>query len=179
MTLYATPAELASSLQRSDLDASTATLVLEIASSTFSRKADTWWEATAATYEVVGGGRTRIDLPFSPVTAVAQVRVNGVVTTGWTLRKNSIYLSTGFGSCGNFPPDLIGIDLTHGNTVVPDDVKGAVLDTAGQAYTVPVGAIVSESIDDWAVRYATASGGLQLTSAAADLAASYRGPLMG
>jgi len=177
MALYATAAELASHLKK-DLDTASATQVLEIASATFSRIADTWWEATAATYEVLGRGRTRIELPFAPVTAVAQVRVNGVVTTGWSLVKNAIYLSTGFGSAGSFPPDLVAVDLTHGKTTVPDDVKGAVLDTAGQAYEIPVGAIVSESIDDWAVRYATASGGLQLTTSANDLAVGYRGPLI-
>jgi len=54
-----------------------------------------------------------------------------------------------------------------------------VLETAAQAYEIPVGAVLSETIDDYAVRYATTGGGLQLTSSAAAVAASYRGVLMG
>jgi hypothetical protein len=52
-----------------------------------------------------------------------------------------------------------------------------VLDMAAQAYTVPVGAVISESIDDYAIRYANASGGVQLTPFARDLAAQYCGTL--
>lgn len=177
MTLYATASELASIVQ-GDVDTATATLVLQSASAMFSRAADTWWTATTVTYQVRGNGWLHLELPFRPVTAVSQVRVNTVVVTGWTLVKNVLYSTTGFGTWGAFPPALVEVDLTHGYTTVPDDVKAAVLETAAQAYVLPVGAVTSESIDDYAVRYATTGGGLQLTTSARALAESYRGSLV-
>lgn len=178
MVQYATAAELASYLQKPSVDTASADLVLQIASAEFSRAADTMWAATTVTWTTLGRGRTVLEPPYKPITAVAQVRVNAVVITGWSLVVGKLYRSTGFGTCGSFPPDEVAVDLTHGLTAATDDVKGKVLETAAQAYEIPVGAIVSESIDDWAVRYATTGGGLQLTPSAAELAASYRGALI-
>jgi hypothetical protein len=175
MVQYATAAQLAGYLQK-DVDTFSADQVLQIASALFSSEADTMWAATSVTWSEVVCGGGKIQLPFRPVTAVSAVRVNGVAITGWTLRLNALYRVGGFGSWLSFPPDLAEVDLTHGYTAVPDDVKGAVLDTAAQAYDIPVGAVVSESIDDWAVRYAK-SGGLQLTESAVDIAAGYHGPI--
>ncbi len=177
MATYPTAAELASYLQK-DLDTASATLVLSIAAAEFERIADTAWSAKAITWTTVGYGQLVLEPPFKPITALTQVRVNGNVVTGASLVKDKLYRLAGFGTCGNFPPDAIEIDLTHGITTDALDVKGAILETAAQAYDVPVGAVVSESIDDYAVRYATTGGGLQLTKSAADLAAGYRGPLI-
>lgn len=176
MAQYATPSELASYLQQ-DLDASTANLVLTLASGQFSQAADTWWSAQAVTYTRVGTLATRITLPFHPVTAVSAVRLNTVVITGYTLIKNALYRSSGFGTPYADPPDKLEVDLTHGYTTVPDDVKAAVLDMAAQAYATPVSAVSSESIDDYAVRYSAGAGGVQLTPFAANLAEMYRGLL--
>jgi hypothetical protein len=178
MALYATASELASYLQK-DLDTSSATLVLTVASGRFAYEADTAFSATTVTYSAIADGCDVIELPYKPVTAVSQVRVNSVVITGWTLRLNCLYRTAGFGYRFAYPPDQVDVDLTYGYTAVPDAVKGAVLEMAAQAYDVPVGAITGETIDDYAVRYATTGGGLQLTSSAADLAASYRGLLIG
>lgn len=175
MVQYATATELAGKLQK-ELDTYSADQVLTIASAMFSREADRWFASTSATYTTLGTWRTRIELPFRPVIAVQAVRINGVAVTGWTLRKNSLYRQTGFGTSCTIPPDQVDIDLTHGETTVPDDVKGAVLETAGQAYEIPVGAVIAETIDDWAVRYAS-GGGLQLTDWAQRLAEQYRGTL--
>lgn len=175
MVQYATASELASYLQQ-DVDTASATLVLTVASAEFSRVADTMWAPTAATWSVVGRGQVVLEPPFKPITAVSAVRVNGVTITGWSLVKGKLYRQSGFGVCGNFPPDLVEVDLTHGYTTHSDDVKGKVLETAAQAYDIPVGAVISESIDDYAVRYATTGGGLQLTKSAQALAESYRGP---
>lgn len=177
MAQYATAAELASYLQK-DLDTASANQVLTIASARFAREAETAFAATSVTYTDTVYGNTSIDLPYRPVTAVSQVRLNGNVITGWTLRAGGLYRSAGFGYLHAWPPDEVAVDLTHGYVTVPDDVKGAVLEMAAQAYEVPVGAIVSESIDDYAVRYATTGGGLQLTTSAAALAAGYRGLLI-
>lgn len=177
MVQYATAAELESYLQK-DLNAASANLVLQVASAEFSRAADTMWEETFVTWSTLGRGQVVLEPPYRPVVAVAEVRVNSAVVTGWSLVVGKLYLSTGFGASGSFPPDLVEVDLTHGYTAVTDDVKGAALEVAAQAYEQPVGAIVSESIDDWAVRYATSGGGMQLTKAAAELAAGYRGVLI-
>jgi hypothetical protein len=178
MVQYATASELAGLLQK-DLDTYSADQVLQLASALFSRRARTWWAASTATYTTAGVGVTRIDLPYRPVTAVTAVRVNGVVQpVDYTLRRHYVYRDLGFGDAWSSPPDEVQIDYTHGYTSVPDDVKGAVLEMAAQAYEVPVGAVVSESIDDYAVRYATTGGGMQLTSSAAALAAGYRGVLI-
>jgi hypothetical protein len=176
---YATASQLAGYLQRdAGIDTYSAEQVLQTASALFSAEADTMWAATAVTWSKVVYGGTRLDLPFKPVTAVSAVRVSGVAITGWTLVKNALYRLAGFGSWAAFPPDLVEVDLTHGYTSATDDVKGAVLETAAQAYDVPVGAVVSESIDDYAVRYMTTGGGLQLTASALALAAGYRGALI-
>jgi hypothetical protein len=177
MALYATASELASYLQK-DLDTSTATLVLTVASATFAREAETAFAATTVTYSdtVYGGGE--LELPYRQVTAVSQVRVNSAVITGWSLRLNTLYRSAGFGYRYAWPPDQVDVDLTYGYTTVPDDVKGAVLEMAAQAYDVPVAAVSSEQIDDYAIRYATTGGGIQLTASAAATAASYRGLLI-
>ncbi len=176
MALYATEAELALYLQQTLVPA-TATLVLTVASGQFSRFADTQFESTAATYTTVGTPRNNIILPFRPVIAVQAVHINGVTVTGYTLIRNVLYRPAGFGTPLASPPDAVAVDLTYGYTSVPDDVKAAVLDMAAQAYTVPVGAVISETIDDYAARYANAAGGMQLTPFARDLAAFYRGTL--
>jgi hypothetical protein len=177
MALYATASELASFLQK-DLDTASATLVLQIASARFSRDAETAFAATTVTYSTTASGCISVELPYRNVTSVSAVRVNSVVITGWSLRLNTLYRLAGFGYWNSWIPDALDVDLTYGLTTVPDDVKGAVLETAGQAYDIPVGALVSETIDDYAVRYATTGGGLQLTKSAADLAAGYRGLLI-
>lgn len=179
MALYATPTELASYLQQ-DVDTSTATLVLTIASGQFSLAADTQFQSTAATYTAFGTWYTNIVLPFRPIIAVQAVRISGVTVTGYTLVRNVLYRAAGFGLGTQYyaaPPDSVQVDLTHGYTAVPDDVKAAVLDMAAQAYTVPVAALIQESIDDYAVRY-TNAGGAQLTPYAQSVAALYRGTLV-
>jgi hypothetical protein len=176
MAQYATAAELAGKLQK-DLDTYSANQVLTLASGLFSREADTWFESTAVTYTTLGTFCPSIHLPFRPVISVVEVRVNGVVVTGWTLVKRTLWRAGGFGSSCQIPPDKVDIDLTHGYAAPTDDVKAEVLDVAAQAYDIPVAAVVAESIDDYAVKYATTGGGLQLTASARDLARMYRGTL--
>lgn len=174
MAMYATAEELASYLQQ-DLDAATATQALELASADFARAADTAFAATTATWTVEGGPGTSIEIPYRPVTAVSEVRLNGAVITGWTLRHNALYRSAGFGTWYAFPPDELAVDLTYGYTSVPDDVKKAVLEIAAGIYEHP-GDAASESIDDYTVRYngKPIHAGRPWTEVAAD----YRGLLI-
>jgi hypothetical protein len=175
MALYATALELASYLQR-DLDTASATLALTLASGEFSREACTAFTATSETWSALAAGVTEIELPFNKVTAVTAVRVNGVVVTGWTLRGGRLYRSAGFGYRYGWPPDEVEVDVTHGYTTVPDDVKLAVLEIAAGLYENPIAA-VSESIDDHTVRYDPNS---RMTAGRPwrDVAADYRGLLV-
>lgn len=171
--MYATPSELASYLQQ-DLDTATATLVLEVLSERFAEDSLTRFEPTSATYAVAGTGASVLILPFEPVIAVAAVRVNGVAVTDYTAIGGVLYRLAGFGSRLAFPPDLVEIDLSYGYATAPDDVKGAVLESAALAYQNP-DRVMSEAIDDYSVRYLAESGGMQLSAGARSVAAFYRG----
>ena len=176
MVQYATATELAGYLQE-DLDTYTANQALTLASGQFSQLAMTWFDPQTTTFVTTGTPCVSINLPFRPVTAISAVRINGVAVTGYTLVKNTVWRSAGFGTSCVIPPDKVEVDLTHGYTSVPDDVKAAVIETAAAAYSVPVSAVVGESIDDYQVRYSAAGGGVQLTASARDLARTYRGTL--
>ena len=174
MAMYASAAELASYLQQ-DLDTATANLALTLASGEFAAAADTAFSATTVTWQVEGGPGTNIEIPYRPVTAVSQVRLNGVVITGWTLRHNALWRSAGFGTWYAFPPDLVEVDLTYGYTSVPDDVKKAVLEIAAGLYDNPTG-VGSEGVDDYTVRY---NGNPILPGRSwTEVAADYRGLLI-
>lgn len=148
MAMYATPTELAGYLQK-DLDTYSATQALTLASGEFAAAADTAFSATTVTWPTQGGPGTDIEIPYRPATAVSQVRLNGSVITGWTLRHNALWRSTGFGTWYAFPPDLVEVDLTYGYTTVPDAVKLAVLEIAAGIYEHPDSTLQSESIDDY------------------------------
>lgn len=177
MVQYATAAELASYLQQ-DVDTATANQALTLASHQFSMSADTWFAPTPVTYQVPGDGCRSLRLPFWPVIAVLAVRVAGttVPSGDYTLIRDVLYRRTGtFGTPMRFPPDLVEVDLSHGYATASDDVKLGVLQIAAESYANPVGAVVSESIDDYTVRYdgrAIAASGRHWS----DIAAGYRGP---
>lgn len=177
MSQYATATELAGRLQKA-LDTYSAEQVLTLASGLLDREAETTWSPKTVTWSTAyANGCTELEPPFKPVTAVSAVRVNGAVITGWVLRGGVLYRLAGFGYRYGYPPDEVAVDLTYGYTAPTDDVKAAVLEIAAQAYDVPNGALISETIDDWAVRYAS-NGGLRMTDMAENLAAGYRGVLI-
>lgn len=177
---YATASELASYLQK-DLDTATAVLTLQVASQLFSVRACTAFSAVSLTYQVLGQGYWQLQLPFRPIISVSAVRsigMGGTVTiTDYTRIKTVMYRLAGFGVPGMFPPDLIEVDLIHGYAVCPDDVKGAVLETAAGAYVSPDTTTYSEAIDDYSVKTAPRTGGVMLSESAALLADRYRGTI--
>src|SRR5215467_8317137 len=100
--MYAQPEELASYMQRSDLDNSTATLLLENASALFTREAYTWFVSTSVTWESFAPGVYQLFLPFYPVISVEEVRItdsitNAVLTLGpdYAVIKNVLYRLAG------------------------------------------------------------------------------------
>lgn len=178
MAMYASTAELASYMQQ-DLDASTATLALTIASDLFATRANTRFEATnATTYTRPGDGSCELFLPHTPVASVSAVRINGVAITDYTRIGDVLYRSAGFGWPYAFPPDKVEVDYTHGENAPTDSVKGVVLETAAAIYSSPDITVVAEQIDDYSVRTAANAGGFQLSQSAKDLADWYRGVLV-
>lgn len=180
--MYASPTDLASYLKQ-DVDTSTATLSLQIASQLFSTRADTMFAPTTVTYRTVGVGYRQLFLPFRPIISIQQVRIinqfsGTLVITDYAQIKRVLYRLIGFGVPGMFPPDAVEVDLTHGYATVPDDVKGAVLETAATAYVSPDIATTSETIDDYSVHFSSTSMGAMLSPSAALLADLYRGTVM-
>lgn len=176
--MYATASELASYLKQ-DVDTSTATLALQTTSQLFTVRANTAFLPTTVTYQTEAFGMRQLRLPFRPVISIQAVRIVGqagtTVVTDYSRIKTVLYRLAGFGVPGIYPPDMIEVDLTYGYGAVPDDVKGAVLESAGAAYSSPDITVKSESIDDYSVSSAADSGGVMLSEAAAKLADLYRG----
>jgi hypothetical protein len=178
--MYANVGELASYLQK-DVDTSSATLAIQVASQLFSTRANTMFLPTTVTYQVIGQGYWQLYLPFRPIVSVSAVRIIGtsgtLTITDYTRIKSVLYRLIGFGVPGAFPPDMVEVDLIHGYAAVPDDVKGAILESAGAAYSSPDITVASESIDDYSIKSAANAGGVSLTPAASTLATLYRGTL--
>lgn len=175
MVQYATAVELAAYMQ-DDLDTASANQALQLASWEFSAAADTWFAAQTATYTTTGTRATNIIVPFKPIIAVDEVRINGLAVTGWTLIGQMLYRREGFGYYTTYVPDLLEVDLSHGYTTVFDDVKLAVLEIAAGMYGNPTSA-VSERIDDYTVRY---DPNYKIVPGRPwrDVAAAYRGSLI-
>jgi len=178
---YATEAELASFLKQ-DIDTSTATLALQTASALFSTRAQTWFAPTSTTWSTPGVGARQLYLPFRPIISVDAARIidsvgTTTVVTDWKLIRGVLYRLAGWGVPGVFPPDEIQIDLTHGYAAPGDDVKGAILETAGASYMSPDITTAQESIDDYVIKAAPNAGGMSLSPAAEKLADYYRGTI--
>lgn len=175
--MYCTAAELASFLKQ-DVDTSTATLAIQVCSELFAKRAHTRFESTSATYSQPGVNAFQIVLPFQPLIAVSAVRIKGVAVTDYTVIGPSVYRRLGFGNWWSFPPDLVEVDYTHGYTTVPDDVKGAVLESAGAAYMSPDVTVAQEQIDDYSIKSMPNTGGFMLSPDAQKLADYYAGALV-
>lgn len=175
----ATPTDLAALLQ-SDVDTSTATLLIEM--------------ATAIVQQACGGQRivqvvgdvltmgcysdSWLDLPQIPVTAVASVVLDGVTLTANTDYKligNRIWRRYGWQANLGYPwdwsyswahatippgypvqePSTVVVTCTHGYAAGSQDLqlaRSAVLSLARSGYSNPSGAS-SESIDDYSVTF--------------------------
>lgn len=181
MATYASASDLASFLKQ-DVDTATATLALTKATALFDQRSKSHWGGTlTTTYGKARSGEAEIVLPFAPLVAVSQVRINGVVVTPtyYTVIEQSVYRRIGWGRWSAFPPDLVEIDYSYGYATVTDDVAAAVLETAGAAYQSPDLTTISETIDDYTYRLAPNMGGMALTPSAAALADWYSGALVG
>ena len=185
MVSYCTVSELASFLKQ-DVDTSTATLAIQLVSELFAKEAHTRFEQVTATYSQPGLNAFQIILPFQPLVSVQQVRITpfGAATqilvagTDYSVIGPAIYRKLGFGSWWRFPPDLVEVDYTHGYASVPDDVRGAVLESAAACYISPDISTRNERIDDYSYRAEPNTGGASLSPNARIVAAYYAGALV-
>jgi hypothetical protein len=171
VTILATASDLAAYLQQ-DVDTATANLLLAIASAEFETEADTKFSSTSATYTIEGWGQQAIYIPRHPVIAVQSITVDAVAVTDFVRVGSNIYRTVGFGGTSTYPAAVV-VTYTYGYTAIPDDVKGAALSIAAQAYASPDGAY-REQIDDYGVQRSVNSTGLGMTDYAEKVAGAYR-----
>lgn len=166
----ATPADLASALQQ-DLDASTATLLIECATAVV--QAITGQRIVQVTETVVldldgFDGAVYLPLPERPVTAVASASIGATAVTDFSaqLRKASLWRASGWRSTlvsYADQPSTVTVTYTHGYPAGHQRLqlaRSAVLSLAMGAYTNPSGA-TREQIDDYSVMFEAMSARME------------------
>ncbi len=163
----ATPEELASLLQR-DLDASTANLLLNLATAKVQRAA-----GGQRIVDVTDTALLHVDdwcwnpwleLVQFPVRSVSAVLLNGVAITDWSLRKQMLWRSLGWRGNSTEPAEIT-VTSTHGyvaGSQYLELARDATLALAKVGYGNPDG-VTSEAIDDYKVSYAEADARMQMT----------------
>lgn len=164
----ATPAELASALQR-DLDASTANLWINVCTAVVQEAADNQriLRVTDDNLTIMGLTSRWLALPQIPVVSVASVTLDGVAltavspggaTTGYRRVGNKLWRTEGWQTYVG-EPSQVAVVHTHGYATGDQNLelaRGAVLSIARLAYDNPSG-VSSEKIDDYAVAYERAA----------------------
>lgn len=147
MAAFATPSELASSLEQ-DVDTATATLALNRATAKIRKAAGDWsiTQEVGAVATLDGSSCHSLWLPSLLVTAVTSVVEDSValtVVTGfdWTSYGKLIRVNR----CWTWKPRAVVVTYTHGYATVPDDVKDICLAVAGRLYRNP-GALQSKTV---------------------------------
>jgi hypothetical protein len=158
----ATPADLASLLQ-SDLDASTATLLVECATAVVQaitgQRIVQVTETTTLDLDGYDGGPYLV-LPQRPVTAVTAVLIGATLVTDYSpqLSRNRLWRADGWRSTlVNYydQPSTVDVTNTHGYPAGHQKLqlaRGAVLALARGAYANPSGA-TRVTIDDYTEAY--------------------------
>lgn len=173
----ATPADLASLLQQ-DLDASTANLLLELATAKVQRAAggQRILDLTdTAIIDVTDEMDFFLPLPQRPVRSVSLVVLDGATITDWALRSQMLWCSIGWMRSW-VPPSQAVVTYAHGYLAGSQGLqlaRDSTLALAKMGYANPTG-VTSEAIDDYKVTYAEADARMQMTSFMADaIAAQY------
>ncbi len=156
--MLANPADLAARTGR-PLNDTQLLLALQRASDRFRGAVN--HQVSLVTADVVvldGDGSTTLLLPGSPVVAVAEVRVSGVVVTDWEmsadgrLRRQAGWPNT-YGS--------VQVVYTHGYGSVPPDIEDVVLWAAERELTVQPG-VQSMAVGGESVTYARGVGASEM-----------------
>lgn len=164
----ATSSDLASALQvdPASLNAATATLLLELATSIVQRAAggQRIIQATdTALIDVIDLDQW-IDLPQRPVTAVTTVVLDGTTITDWRLVNQRLWRQVGWLTRWD-QPSQAAITHTHGYPAGSQYLqlaRAATLSLAVAGYGNPA-AVVSEAIDDYRVSYDEAAARMELS----------------
>lgn len=179
----ATVDELADWLDIIITNTSRATLLLETASA----QVDRWcnlheFERTVDDQvDLTGTHSNRLELPGRPVDSVTSVMIDGTTVTDYTHVNGVLWrgtsawdpnAKTNTGSWGG-PDSLVAVTYTHGFAVVPDDVKGVVLEVAARAWNSGAG-VAQESVGSYSVTYTREASGVQLLESERDRLSPYR-----
>lgn len=162
--LLATPSDLAALLQ-SDLDLSTATLLLECATGVI--QAATGQRIVDATDTAVldidaWANDMYLELPQLPVRSVATVVLDGATITDWSLRNQKLWRINGWMTSWSTPGQA-KVTYAHGHPAGAQALqlgRSAALGLARGVYASPDGA-TSKKIDDYAVTYAAMQARLE------------------
>lgn len=160
----ASPEDLASLLERDDIDAYKATMLVECGTAVVQacvgqRIVEVIDDPLELDLDEYDGG-SYLDLPERPVTAVSTVTIGATAVTDWTLQKSKsrLWRADGWRSTlVNYfdQPSTVNFVYTHG---YPDGHqklqlgRAAVLGLISGVYGNPVGA-TRETIDDYTVAY--------------------------
>lgn len=163
----ATPSDLASLLQQ-DLDASTATLLVECGTAVVQDAAggQRILQVVDDVATLLGGTDSFLELPQLPVTAVSSVTLDGstvaagALTGGGNYKRfgNKLWRGNGWQLLCNVPSEVI-VTYTHGFPALHQSLqlaRAAVLSLCAPFYPNPTGAS-SVKIDDYAETYAQMS----------------------
>lgn len=150
----ATPEDLASFLQRDDLDASTATLLVECATGVIQATVGQRIVRATTTPSIPGGFSQWLNLPQWPVVSVATVELAGTAITDWSLIGVRLWRANGWQP--SWTPVMVDVTYTHGHASEDQALqfgRSAVLGLCAPFYPNPTGAS-SVKIDDYAETYA-------------------------
>lgn len=172
----ATPSDLASWLQQ-DLDASTATLLVECATGVVQGVTGQRLVRLTTTPTLPGVCSQWLNLPQWPVVSVATVVLDGVTITDW--RKNGVRLWRAAGWQPSLvQPVEVAVTYTHGYLSTDQYLqaaRGAVLSLCAPFYSNPDGA-GSVKIDDYAATFAAMQSSMNANEPLKDaLRAQYGG----
>lgn len=164
--MLATAEELASVLQQ-DLDAATATLLLELATGIVQAAVgQRLVEATETELVDITCQSYWLELSQKPVTDVASVTLDGTVITDWALRNQKLWRAAGWLNSTS-PPSQAAVERTTGYPAGSQRLqlaRAVTLSLAQAGYGNP-SAVQSEAIDDYRVSYADAVARMELTDA--------------
>jgi len=169
-----TPEELASFLQADDLDLSTATLLIEMATGKIQAAAGQYLielTDTALLSVDIRDGSPWLALPQLPVRSVDSVVVDGSPVTDFVLSMQQLWRSRAWNMRTDRPTE-VAVTYTHGYSAGTRGLQLArdmCLALAGAGYDNPGGGVTDEKIDDYQISYADADSRMQVTPGMRDM----------